>query len=57
MKGENTIIERIRKLKRQNTFLENQYKNETDTDKKFEINSKILDNKKTISNLQWVLEG
>lgn len=57
MKGENTIIERITKLKRQNTFLENQYKNETDTDKKFEINTKILDNKKTISNLQWVLEG
>ena len=57
MKGENTIIERITKLKRQNTFLENQYKNETDTGKKFEINSKILDNKKTISNLQWVLEG
>lgn len=56
MKGENTIIERITKLKRQNTFLENQYKNETDTGKKFEINSKILDNKKTISNLQWVLE-
>ena len=57
MKGENTIIERITKLKRQNAFLENQYKNETDTDKKLEINSKILDNKKTISNLQWVLEG
>ncbi|WP_339071904.1 hypothetical protein [Fusobacterium animalis] len=57
MKGENTIIERITKLKRQNTFLENQYKNETDTDKKLEINTKILDNKKTISNLQWVLEG
>jgi len=57
MKGENTIIERITKLKRQNTFLENQYKNETDTDKKLEINSKILDNNKTISNLQWVLEG
>ena len=57
MKGENTIIERITKLKRQNTFLENQYKNETDTDKKLEINTKILDNNKTISNLQWVLEG
>lgn len=57
MKRENIIIERIAKLKRQNTFLENQYKNETDTGKKLEINSKILDNKKTISNLQWVLEG
>jgi hypothetical protein len=57
MKGENTIIERITKLKRQNIFLENQYKNETDTDKKLEINTKILDNNKTISNLQWVLEG
>lgn len=57
MKGENTIIERITKLKRQNTFLENQYKNETDIDKKLEINTKILDNNKTISNLQWVLEG
>ena len=33
MKGENTIIERITKLKRQNTFLENQYKNETVKDK------------------------
>ena len=57
MKVENTIIERITKLKRQNTFLENQYKNETDTGKKLEINTKILDNNKTISNLQWVLEG
>lgn len=57
MKGENTIIERITKLKRQNTFLENQYKNETDIDKKLEINSKILDNKNIISNLQWLLEG
>lgn len=52
MKGENTIIERVTKLKRQNTFLENQYKNETDTGKKLEINTKILDNNKTISNLQ-----
>lgn len=57
MKRKNTIIERITELKRQNTFLENQYKNETDTDKKLEINSKILDNKNTISNLQWLLEG
>lgn len=57
MKRKNTIIERITELKRQNTFLENQYKDETDTDKKLEINSKILDNKNTISNLQWLLEG
>ena len=57
MKKEKTIKDRIKTLKNQNLFLEQQHKEETSNIVRCQLNAKIRNNNKTISNLEWVLEG
>lgn len=57
MKKEKTIKDRIKTLKNQNLFLEKQHKEETNNIIRCLINSKTRSNNKTISNLEWVLDG
>ena len=57
MKKEKTIKDRIKTLKNQNLFLEQQHKEETSNIIRCQLNTKIRNNNKTISNLEWVLEG
>lgn len=57
MKKEKTIKDRIKTLKNQNMFLQEQHSKEDNNIKRCRINSKIRNNNKTISNLEWVLEG
>jgi hypothetical protein len=57
MKKEKTIKDRIKTLKNQNVFLQEQHSKEDNNIKRCLINSKIRNNNKTISNLEWVLEG
>ncbi|WP_187106289.1 hypothetical protein [Fusobacterium polymorphum] len=57
MKKEKTIKDRIKTLKNQNLFLEQQHKEETSNIIRCQLNAKIRNNNKTISNLEWVLEG
>ena len=57
MKKEKTIKDRIKTLKNQNMFLQEQHSKEDNNIKRCHINSKIRNNNKTISNLEWVLEG
>ena len=57
MKKEKTIKDRIKTLKNQNLFLEQQHKEETSNIIRYQLNAKIRNNNKTISNLEWVLEG
>ena len=56
MKKEKTIKDRIKTLKNQNLFLEKQHKEETNNIIRCQLNAKIRNNNKTISNLEWVLE-
>lgn len=56
MKKEKTIKDRIKTLKNQNLFLEKQRKEETSNIIRCQLNAKIRNNNKTISNLEWVLE-
>ena len=57
MKKEKTIKDRIKTLKNQNLFLEKQHKEETSNIIRCQLNAKIRSNNKTISNLEWILEG
>ena len=57
MKKEKTIKDRIKTLKNKNLFLENQQKEENRNIIRCQLNAKIRSNNKTISNLEWVLEG
>ena len=57
MKKEKTIKDRIKILKNQNLFLEKQHSKENNRIKRCLLNVKIKNNNKTITNLQWVLEG
>ena len=57
MKKEKTIKDRIKTLKNQNLFLEQQHKEETSNIIRCQLNDKIRNNTKTIINLEWVLEG
>ena len=57
MKKEKTIKDRIKTLKNQNVFLQKQHSKEDNNIKRCLLNAKIKNNNKTITNLQWVLEG
>ena len=57
MKKEKTIKDRIKTLKNQNMFLQEQHSKEDNNIKRCLLNAKIKNNNKTITNLQWVLEG
>ena len=57
MKKEKTIKDRIKTLKNQNMFLQEQHSKEDNNIKRCLLNAKIKNNNKTITNLQWLLEG